>query len=165
MVSTHLKRSPSKFFESNWNNIKNTWKGIKSLIILKDISTSVPRTLNHNNQTVTNPVEIANIFNKHFVSVTEETRANVNYSYKHFSDYMENNCLNSFFLSPTNKIEISSINSSLNPNKSVGPNIICTKILKLLKDETSSHLADIYNLFFYGYISIRPENYQSHSCT
>ena len=24
-----------KYFEKNWNNIKNTWKGIKSLISLK----------------------------------------------------------------------------------------------------------------------------------
>ena len=106
MLSTLLKRSKhsyfSKFFESNWNNIKNTWKGIKSLITLKDISTSVPRTLKHNNKTVTNPVEIANIFNKHFVSVAEKTRVNVNYSHKHFSEYKENNSSNSFFLSPTN---------------------------------------------------------------
>ena len=131
MLSTLLKRSKhsyfSKFFESNWNNIKNTWKGIKSLITLKDISTSVPRTLKHNNKTVTNPVEIAEIFNKHFVSVAEKTRANANYSHKHFSEYLENNSSNSFFLSPTNKKEISSIISCFNPNKSVGPNSIPIK--------------------------------------
>ena len=83
MLSTLLKRSKqsyfSKLFECNWNNIKNTWKEIKSLISLKDISTSVPRTLNHNNKTVTNPFEIANIFNNHFASVAQKTRANVNY--------------------------------------------------------------------------------------
>ena len=152
ILSTLLKRSKhsyfSKFFESNWNNIKNTWKGIKSLITLKDISTSVPRTLKHNNKTVTNPVEIANIFNKHFVSVAEKTRANVNYSHKHFSEYMENNSSNSFFLSPTNENKILGIISSSNSNKSVGPNSIPTRILKLLKDEISSNLSDIYNISF-----------------
>ena len=61
---------------------------------------------------------------------------------------MKNNSSNSFFLSPTNKNEISSIISSLHPNKSVGPNSIPTKILKLLKDEISSHLSDIYNISF-----------------
>ena len=61
---------------------------------------------------------------------------------------MENNSSKSFFLSPTNKNEISSIISSLNPNKSVGPNSIPTKILKLLKYEISSHLSDIYNILF-----------------
>ena len=60
MLFTLLKRSKhsyfSKSFESNWNKIKNTWKGIKLLITLKDLSTSVPRTLKHNNETGTNPV-------------------------------------------------------------------------------------------------------------
>ena len=119
MLSTLLKRNKhsyfSKFFESNWNNIKNTWKGIKSLITLKDISTTVPRALIHNNKTVINPVEVANIFNKHLVSIAEKTRASVIYSRKHFSEYMKNNSSNSFFLSPTSKNEISSIISSLNP--------------------------------------------------
>ena len=31
----------SKFFESNWNMIKNTWKEIISLITSKDISSNV----------------------------------------------------------------------------------------------------------------------------
>ena len=61
---------------------------------------------------------------------------------------MEYNSSNSFLLSPTNKNKISSIISSLNPNKSVGLNSIPTKILKLLKDEISSHLSDIYDIPF-----------------
>ena len=61
---------------------------------------------------------------------------------------MENNSSNSFFLSLTNKNEISSIISCLNPNKFVDPKSIPTKILKLLKDEISSHLFDIYNISF-----------------
>ena len=106
MLSTFLKRSKSLFFKfvgSNWNNIKNTWKGIKSLITLKDISTSVPTT--NNNKTVTNPVEIANIFNKYFGSVAETTKVNVIYSHKIFFEYMENNSSNSFFLSVLMKMK------------------------------------------------------------
>ena len=29
-----------RYFESNWNNIKNTWKGIKSVISLKTVASS-----------------------------------------------------------------------------------------------------------------------------
>ena len=113
ILSTLLKRSKqdffSNFYESNWNNIKNTWKGIESLITLTDISISVPSTLNHNNSTVTNPSETANNSNNYFGSVAEETRVNVNYSHIYFSEYMEINLLNHFFfLSFTNKNEISS---------------------------------------------------------
>ena len=51
-------------------------------------------------------------------------------------------------LYPTSKNEMSRIISSLNPNKSVGPSSMPTKILKLLKDEISSHLSDIYIISF-----------------
>ena len=38
--------------------------------------------------------------------------------------------------------------SSLDSNKSVGPNSIPTKILKLLKNDIFSQLADIFNISF-----------------
>ena len=41
----------------------------KVINCIKNISISVPRTLNHDNKTVTNPVEIPNTFNNHFFSV------------------------------------------------------------------------------------------------
>ena len=31
-----------RYFERNWNNIKNTRKGIKSLISLKTVASSIP---------------------------------------------------------------------------------------------------------------------------
>ena len=38
-----------EYFEKNWNNIKNTWKGIKSHISLKAIASSAPTVLSLNN--------------------------------------------------------------------------------------------------------------------
>ena len=61
-------------------------------------------TLNHNNKTSTNPVEIAKIFSYHFASVAQKTKANVNYFHKYFSEYMENNSSKSF-LFPTKKMK------------------------------------------------------------
>ena len=44
-----------KYFERNWNNIKNTWKGIKSLISLKSVAFSVPTVLSlDHGDTITN---------------------------------------------------------------------------------------------------------------
>ena len=34
-----------KYFKRNWNNIKNTWKGIKSLISLKTVASHVPSVI------------------------------------------------------------------------------------------------------------------------
>ena len=57
LLSTLMKKSKQayydKYFEKNWNNIKNTWKGIKSLISLKTKASSVPTVLSfENNQSL-----------------------------------------------------------------------------------------------------------------
>ena len=44
------------------NNIKNTWKGIKSIIAIKNRSSDIPKSLSYNGSTTTNKVEILNIF-------------------------------------------------------------------------------------------------------
>ena len=61
-----------KYFEKNWNNIKNTWKGIKSLISLKTVASHVPNLISlDNGHTITNPYDIANTFNNYFASIGE----------------------------------------------------------------------------------------------
>ena len=56
-----------RYFERNWNNIKNTWKGIKSLISLKTVASNAPTVLSlDNGDTITNPYDIANAFNNYF---------------------------------------------------------------------------------------------------
>ena len=54
----------------------------------------------------------------------------------------------SFLITSTNKKEIYKIIKSLNSNKSCGPNSIPTKVLHLLQDQISNHLATICNLSF-----------------
>ena len=64
-----------KYFERNWNNIKNTWQGMKSLISLKTVASSVPTVLSlYNCDTITNPYDIVNAFNNYFVSIAETTK-------------------------------------------------------------------------------------------
>ena len=63
-----MKRSKQayydKYFETNWNNIRNTWKGMKSLISLKTPVSSLVTALSLNNgDTITNPYDVANTFN------------------------------------------------------------------------------------------------------
>ena len=49
LLYTLIKKSKQayydKYFERNWNNIKNTWKGVKSLISLKSLASHVPNNL------------------------------------------------------------------------------------------------------------------------
>ena len=64
-----------KYFERNCNNIKNTCKGIKSLIFLKTLAFYIATVLSlDNGDTVTNPYDIANTFNNYFASIAETTK-------------------------------------------------------------------------------------------
>ena len=51
-----------KYFEIIWDNIKNIWKRIKSLISLKTVTYNVPTVLSlDNGDTITNPYDMASI--------------------------------------------------------------------------------------------------------
>ena len=116
------------YFDINSNNIRNTWKGIKSILSIKPYPSDIPKILNTNDSTITNPVEIANVFNNYFSCIPSQTNVNIKYSHKHFSDFLKNRAQNSFFLSPNDNHKVALITSSLDSTKSVGPNSISTKI-------------------------------------
>ena len=152
LLSILLKRSKTNYynhyFDINWNNIKNTWKEIKSILSIKPNPSDIPKILNTNDSNITNPVEIANVFNSYFSSIASQTKVNIKHSNKRFSDFLKNRARNSFFSSPTDKDEIALIISLLDSTKSVGPNSIPTEILKLLKNNNSCQIVDILNMSF-----------------
>ena len=105
------------YFKNNWGNIKNTWKGIKSILNINNTHSNIPEILVSNNNTSAEPIEIANIFSNFFSSVSAKTNESIKYSHKHFSNFLKNRSNDSFFLSPNDKYKIINIISSLDPNK------------------------------------------------
>ena len=75
-------------------------------------------------------------------------KSSIKYSRNKFSDFLPPVNINFFFINPNNKIEIKNIILSLDPLKSIGPNSIPTKILKLLGDDISTQFAAFFNLSF-----------------
>ena len=63
VISTLLKRNKQNYyktyFEFSLNYSKNTWKDIKFIITMKNVKSSVARTLSHGENTISNPCEIA----------------------------------------------------------------------------------------------------------
>ena len=56
-----------RYLERNWNNNKNTWKRIISLISLKTAASSIPTVLSlDNGDNIMNPYDNANTFNNYF---------------------------------------------------------------------------------------------------
>ena len=125
------------------NNIKNTWKGIKSIITIKNLSSDNLKSLSSNCSTMTNQVEISNVFKNYFITIAKKGKESINTLHKHFSGFLKKRYQDFFFLSPTSKSEIQNIISSLDSNKSVGPNRIPLEISKLLKNDISNQLAGI----------------------
>ena len=104
--------------------------------------------LTHKRATVTDPLHTANILNDYFSSIAEKTKANIKFSNKSFQDFLYHPNAESLFITPTDANEVNLIISSLNSDKSTGPNSLSTKILKLLKNGISTNLAEIFNLSF-----------------
>ena len=92
LLLTLIKQSKhnqfNKYFEDNWNNMKNTQNEIKNIITLNNLSSDVPRTPSVNDVTISNPYDIANTFNNYFPSITKKRKDKINYSHKHYSDYL-----------------------------------------------------------------------------
>ena len=111
----------TKYFESNIKNLKNTWKGIKSIISLKNSTSSSFSLLNFNELT-SDPLKIANVFNNYFSSIGEKAQSKIRFSNKTYTDCLHGDNLNSFFITPTDSKEVISLISSLSDNKSSGSN-------------------------------------------
>ena len=152
VLSTLMKQSKERyyndFFQKNLKNIRNTWKGIKSLISNSECGLFIPQTIYSNGTTSSEPNDIANSFNSYFCTVAKEIQSSIRYSFKCFQDYLNSNFDMSFFISPTDSTEVSDIISNLTTDKSEGPNGIPTKILHLLKNDISHIFADLFNKSF-----------------
>ena len=74
--------------------------------------------------------------------IARKTNESISPSQQHFSGFLKSRHQNSYFLSPANKSEMQNIISSLDSSKSIGPNSMPIKILKLIKKDISSQLAD-----------------------
>ena len=79
LLSTFMKKSKQaycdKLFGRNWNNIKNSWKGIKYLISLKNLESSVTTVLSLDNGDTTNPYDTVNTLNNYFASIVETKKS------------------------------------------------------------------------------------------
>ena len=112
---------------------------------------TVPSTIIEDNISfisLTNPKDIADAFSNYFSNVATGIKFSIKYSRNKFFDFLPQININSFFINPTDKTEIKNIILSLDPLRSIGPNSIPTKILKLLSNDISTQFAELFNLSF-----------------
>ena len=88
----------TKYFETNIENLKNTWKGIKCIISLKHFASSSPNVMNFSNELTTDPLKIANVFNNYFSSIGEKLDQKQDFQIKITLTTFMVKIFNSFFI-------------------------------------------------------------------
>ena len=152
-VATELKRSKIQYFQdyfsSNISNAKKLWSGIKSIISNKNqISNKINGIRDKNGNMISNSEEISNVFNNYFVNVADNIEKAIPRTSKSPMDYLKTSNPYSMFLSPTTKLEVEDVISNLDSTKSIGPNSIPIKLLKVLKPYISQYLEKLVNQSF-----------------
>ena len=142
------KKYYQSYFNDNYNNIRKTWDGIKSIINISNMKSMSLSSLNVNNKINTNPVDIANCFNDYFSNIGSKLADKIFPSKYDHLHYLK--CSNpvSIFIKPTSKTEILNLISTLNNSKSSGPFSIPTDIFKMTGNIMASPLTEIINLSF-----------------
>ena len=78
------------YFTKNLNNIKEAWKGIKQLVIIKATKSSGPSKINVNDTVLTESKSIANAFNNYFSTIGPNLAANIPNVNMSFYNFLSN---------------------------------------------------------------------------
>ena len=148
MCRENKKLYYNNYFQENSNNIKNTWKGIKTIINLKEKTKSMPTSILVDKIICNDQKQVTENFNQYFATVACKLQEQIYNAGVGFEKYLHNPNEKSFFFRPTNKEEILLTINNLKSGKSSGPNSIHSSILDLIKFELASPLAEILNLSF-----------------
>ena len=136
------------FFAEHANDMKNTWKGIKSLINLKGTIKKNPSSIIFDEKLVSEPEEIANKYNNYFSTIADKLRNKIYNKNQNFKSYLGKRIDKSFFIFPTTREEITDVINELDCTKATGPHSIPTDIFKFIKLIVSDSLSDIINTSF-----------------
>ena len=134
-----------KYFTEHRDNIKILWNGIRSIINVQNSKFNNISQIIQNGQIIKNPKDIAESLNQYFVNVAENIDKEIPRTRKCPLGYMGVRNISSFFVSPTDEAEVTSIISQMQTGKSVGPFSIPLNLLKMLKSAIAPSLAVLIN--------------------
>jgi len=145
-----LKRiTKSKFYadqiEENKNDMKNTWKIMKTAMNKLNDKSHIPQLLNYKNEVLSNDKDISTAFCDFFTNIGPAYANKIPKSKKQHEHYMKLKAKNSIFLYPTDPDEIDKIIMNLKPKSSSGHDNINAKFIKYLKDELKVPISILAN--------------------
>ena len=126
--------------EINKTNLKKIWKGIRSILSMKNNKANNKYSLLIAKALTTNEKDIANHFNTFFTSIAQKLVKKIPPTHNNFKSSLKNQNERSFFIRPVDIKETENIISSLQENKASGPNSLPIKMLKTPKKQLSAPL-------------------------
>ena len=147
-IKKNKKQYYNNLFEQYNNDSKKTWEGIKSIININKVKFPQISQLKVNNKTLNDQKDIAQELNNFFVNVGPNVEKEIpkNSTIKPKNFLKSRNQVN-FLIAHVSNEEILEIIKELD-NKSVGPNSIPVKLLKLIPDLIVVPLCEIIHLSF-----------------
>ena len=98
------------------------------------------------NNIISDPPLIANLFNDHFAEVGTKVADSIHATNKDFSEYLPPPSPQSIFLKPVNELEIREIIQQVANKESCNNNGISFKLIKHVSNNTSKTLSHIFNV-------------------
>ena len=115
-LSSLLKIEEKRFYQyqitNNKNNLRKVWAIIKN-VINQNKSKKISDQFILNNKKITDPNEIANGFNDYSVNIGPTLASKIKSEGLSYRSFLHNDLYESFFLEPTNEVEIVNIISHL----------------------------------------------------
>ena len=145
LIFQSKKEYYKQYFNSNFNDMKATWKGIREIVSLKPSKSTTPTKIIANDSVITDPKSIANAFNQYFTNIGSSLQSEIQATPKSFSCFLTNRQANSLYIFPVTRSEIELEISKLNIKKSAGLSSIPIRVLKCLSNLISTPLELLYN--------------------
>ena len=148
LIRQSKKTYYQRYFEQNKKDSKTIWQGIHEIISSRKNKNggNVSAIISDDN-TIMDPVEIAQNFNNFFTSIGTNPQTKIPPTKKNFTDYLKKSNSENFTIAPTTSDEISDLIHNLKSSKSVGLHRIPTKIIKASKEIISLSLSQLINDF------------------
>jgi len=138
----------SNTLNENINNTKETWKILNSAINRNKTKSKLPDFIHNNNNKITDEQDIANIFNKYFSNIGQNTSQTIQAPNSNYKDYLKGHYNKNFFLHPVIPEDLINLTKRLKNKFSAGEDLISTKLIKDTISCTAVPLAHIFNRTF-----------------
>lgn len=151
IVDIEMTATKNKYFHevfmSQRGDMKKTWRTINDTLNRNKKKNEFPKEFQVNNESITDPTNIANHFNDFFANIGTHLSNNIelNDHTQSFKDYLTKPVLPLFNFIPTNEHEVRSIINNLKNKTSSGKDEISNKLLKAIVEEVTAPLTLIIN--------------------